>query len=259
LVRARKKLENEKILLELPSDSALKSRLPIVHKVIYLLFNEGYKSSDGNEIIREELCEEALILTKLLLDCGLYNSDTFSLYALMLFHAARFKSRFDANGDLLDLENQDRSLWNADLILMGNYYLKQTESSQLSGFHIEAYIAHIHCSARKIDDTDWGLISRLYNKLLVDNANPFVELNYAIALYFSGEKHKAYDILNRLERQPYMKKYFLLNATIGRFYANDSNPNAFMYLEKAKQLTNSILEKKFINNIISKLPGPGEG
>src|SRR5579859_4729407 len=123
LVRARQKIKDEKIILEEPHPQALKQRLSIVHKIIYLTFNEGYKSSGGKEILREELCEEALILTKALLDSNLGNKETEALYALMLFNCARFKSRFAASGELLDLENQDRSLWNRDLIMLAYYFL----------------------------------------------------------------------------------------------------------------------------------------
>lgn len=251
LVRARKKIQSDKILLSVPLDSELRDRLPIVHKVIYLIFNEGYKSSCGNELMREDLCEEALILTKSLLDCDRYDHDTLSLYALMLFHAARFKSRFAADGALLDLEQQDRNLWNRDLIAMGNFYLQKSKSERLSKFHIEAYITYLHCTAQSFEATDWMAISRLYSNLLSDNANPFVELNYAIALYFSGENEKAFYILNELEKQPYMSKYYLLNATIGRLYAREGKiDSALSYLSKAVQQTHSTLEKDFINNII---------
>lgn len=259
LIRARKKIESDKILLELPSDGELRSRLHIVHKVIYLVFNEGYKASWGDEIIREELCEEALILTRSLIDCDLHNNETLSLYALMLFHAARFKSRFADNGDLLDLENQDRNRWNEDLLRMGRYYLEQSGSENISSFHIEACIAFTHCSAEKFEDTDWPLICRLYAQLLISNGNPFVELNYAIALYFSGEREKAFAILKTLEQLPYMKNYFLLNATIGRFHVREGNPDlALKYLKRAQHQTDFPLERKFIGAIISELGGADE-
>jgi len=152
---------------------------------------------------------------------------------------------------LLDLENQDRSLWQTDLITMGKYYLERSESNPISNFHIEACIALTHCTATSFETTDWLLICQLYSKLLNGNANPFIELNYAIALYFSGDKEKAFDILNQLERHPYMKNYFLLNATIGRFYVKESKLDlARHYLDKAVQQTNSALEKEFINMII---------
>ena len=110
LVRARQKIREEKILLTTPPATALQPRLPIIHKIIYLIFNEGYKASWGKELLREELCEEALLLNKALIDNNLGNKETYALHALMLFNSARFQSRFGASGELIDLENQDRSL-----------------------------------------------------------------------------------------------------------------------------------------------------
>ncbi|HEX8059705.1 MAG TPA: sigma-70 family RNA polymerase sigma factor, partial [Cyclobacteriaceae bacterium] len=112
LTRARQKIKDESILLEEPNVDAWKPRVPIVHKVIYLIFNEGYKSSSGKEIIRRELCEEALIINKALLDSEIGTKETAALHSLMLFNCSRFDSRFDSNGDMVELEKQDRSLWN---------------------------------------------------------------------------------------------------------------------------------------------------
>ena len=188
LLRARQKIKDEKILLEEPVTAALKPRLPIVHKILYLIFNEGYKSSWGKEILREELCEDALVMTKTLIDSRLGNHETTALFSLMLFNTARFKSRFGTSGELLDLENQDRSLWNSDLILLATDFLLQSRNEKLSTYHIEASIAFIHCTAKTFDTTDWNSIRQLYEQLLHGSPNPFVELNYAIALYYAGSK-----------------------------------------------------------------------
>ena len=109
LVRVRQKIKNEKILFFEPVAEELESRIHIVHKILYLIFNEGYKSSWGKELIREELCEEALLMTRALLNSTVGNKETSALYALMLFNAARFKARFGTHGELLDLEEQDRT------------------------------------------------------------------------------------------------------------------------------------------------------
>ncbi len=216
LVRARQKIRDEKILLEEPELSALTSRVPIVHKIIYLVFNEGYKSSWGKELVREELCEEALLMNRALLNSNIGNKETAALHALMLFNAARFKSRFGASGELLDLEEQDRSLWNKDLILLGCDFLKQAGGEIISPYHYEASIAYLHCTAKSFDSTDWQTITNLYFQLLENNPNPFVELNYAIALYYSGKKQKAIKILNALQQNPFINQYYLLNATLGK-------------------------------------------
>lgn len=254
LGRARKKIQNDSILLSVPSDAALRPRLPIVHKVIYLVFNEGYKTSSGMKVMREELCEEALILTKSLLHCKLSNQETLSLYSLILFHAARFNSRFSADGSLTDLETQDRSKWNSDLIRLGTYYLQQSASDQSSKLQIEASIAYLHCTAATFQSTDWATICKLYSTLLSDNNNPFVELNYAIALYFLGEKEKSFQILTALEQHPYMRNYHLLNATVGRLAAREGQyAKGREYLARAAAQTKVSVERDFILLEIQKL------
>ena len=257
LLRARQKIKDEKILLEEPPSSALQSRLPGVHKVLYLIFNEGYKSSWGKEILREELCEDALLMNKALLDSALGNKDTAALYALMLFNSARFKSRFGPSGEILDLENQDRALWNPELILMANDFFHQSQSETVSTYHIEASIAWLHCTAASFNSTNWAMITQLYAQLLRDNPNPFIELNYAIALYYSGEKTKALGILSELERQSFLNQYSLLNSTLGKFHHLEGNDAvAKEYLLKAFQQTNFVEEKKFIQKMIDNLKHP---
>lgn len=256
LARARKKIESESILLSLPHDAALSQRLPVVHKVTYLLFNEGYKPSAAREAVRDDLCEEALILIRALIDSGLHNAETHALYALMLFHAARLQARFSTDGTLLDLETQDRARWNADLIRLGTHHLNLSKSDVLLPLHIEAYIAYNHCVAHSYVDTDWLLISRLYALLLKDGPNPFVQLNYAIALYFAGDGAKAFELLNELERHPYMKHYHLLNATIGRLLVREGHTDlGSKYLRKALAQAKADAERKFIGSILNKLEG----
>src|SRR5688572_14893982 len=204
LLRARQKIKDEKILLEEPVTAALQPRLPIVHKILYLIFNEGYKSSWGKEILREELCEDAMLMTKSLIDSQLGSQETTALFALMLFNSARFKSRFGSSGELLDLENQNRSLWNSDVILLATDFLLQSRNEKLSTYHIEASIAFLHCTAKSFDATDWNSIRQLYEQLLHGSPNPFVELNYAIALYYADQKDRAFGILNELHRHPFL-------------------------------------------------------
>jgi RNA polymerase sigma-70 factor (ECF subfamily) len=221
LARARQKIKDESILLEEPNVDAWKPRVPVVHKVIYLIFNEGYKSSSGKEIIRKELCEEALILNKALLDSEIGNKETAALHSLMLFNCSRFDSRFDPNGDLVDLEKQDRSLWNKDLIALAHDFMRRSEDTIISSYHIEASIAYVHCTSPDFKSTNWKLIAKLYVRLLEGQPNSFVELNYAIALFYSGERQKAFDILHELRQHAYVSQYFLLNAALGKFYYLD--------------------------------------
>jgi RNA polymerase sigma factor (sigma-70 family) len=251
LVRARQKIKNEKILFEEPSVDAWRPRLSIVHKVIYLIFNEGYKSSSGKEIIRRELCEEALIMNKALLDSEIGAKDTAALHALMLFNCARFDSRFDANGMIIELEKQDRSLWNKQLIELAHNYLHQSGDNELSSYHFEASIAYLHCLAPDFQSTRWTLIAKLYARLLEEQPNPFVELNYAIALFYADQRELALGKLLELQKHPYMERYFTLNAALGKFYYIERDYQLSKnFFHKALKQTNSEAEKKLIERHI---------
>jgi RNA polymerase sigma factor (sigma-70 family) len=253
LVRARQKIKEEKNLFEDLPAAGLMPRIPIVHKILYLVFNEGYKSSWGKQLIREELCEDALIMTKILLDSNLGNKETAALYALMLFNAARLRSRFSASGELLDLEEQDRNLWNKDLIMLAAQYLDRSREAVVSSYHYEASIAYLHSIARDFQSTDWNTIKGLYLKLLQQNANPFIELNYAIALYYAGKKKDAFTILHVLQQNPFLHQYYLLNATLGKMYLLEKDhANAKKYLLKATGQTNMQAEKDFIQKLMDK-------
>jgi RNA polymerase sigma factor (sigma-70 family) len=256
LLRARQKIKDETIILEEPETSSLTPRLPIVHKILYLLFNEGYKSSWGKQVMREDLCEEALTMTNILIDSPLGNKDTAALFSLMLFNSARFKSRFSPTGELLDLEKQDRSLWEKDLIILGCEYLTRSQCDVISTYHLEASIACVHCSANCFEETDWNTIASLYSKLLNDNSNPFVELNFAIALYYCGRREETFEILDRLHSHPFLSQYYLLNTTLGKFHHLEGNDSlAKEFLTKAMKQTNFIDERRFIQRMMDGIDG----
>ena len=254
LARARQKIKNESILLEEPNIDAWKPRVPIVHKVIYLIFNEGYKSSSGKVIMRRELCEEALIMNKVLLDSEIGNKETAALHSLMLFNCSRFDSRFDANGDMVELEQQDRSLWNKDLIALAHEFMRKSEDTVISSYHIEASIAYLHCTAVDFKSTNWKLIAKLYERLLDGQPNPFVKLNYSIALFYWGERQKAFDILHELQRHSYMSQYLLLNSALAKFYYLERDYSlSKRYFTIALNQAQTEAEKKLIERHILEL------
>jgi RNA polymerase sigma-70 factor (ECF subfamily) len=254
LLRSRQKIREQNIIFSLPAISSLKSRLPIVHKIIYLIFNEGYKSVSGKELVREELCEEALLMNKEILDKRLGDPSTAALQALMLFNAARLKARFGPNGDLRDLEEQDRSLWNKELIFLGTTFFKQSRTTILSTYHFEASIAYLHCNGKDFHSTDWMSISRLYNHLVAINPNPFVELNAAIALYYAGNCKEALARLYELAENSLMQKYYLLNATLGKIhYLEGNHTKAREYFLRTIEQTKIQSEKDFIMKMLAKL------
>jgi RNA polymerase sigma factor (sigma-70 family) len=258
LVRVRQKIKDEKILFFEPVAEELNSRIHIVHKILYLIFNEGYKSSWGKELIREELCEEGLLMTRALINSTVGNKETSALYALMLFNASRFKGRFGIQGELLDLEEQDRTTWNRELIQLAFIYLERSRGEMISAYHYEASIAGIHCSAENFAATDWKIITILYKRLLKINPNPFVEMNYAIALYYAGQKHDALVILHKLETEPFFHQYYLLHASLGRIYSAEGNyVLAKKYFTETLKLTSSLAEKRFIQGLIEKVVDQG--
>jgi RNA polymerase sigma factor (sigma-70 family) len=252
LVRGRMAIRTNNIQLSVAGET--RDRLPVIHKIIYLIFNEGYKASYGPELIREDLCEEALLLCKELLDAGIGDPDSKALYALMLFNSARLRSRFDAGGKLVDLENQDRHLWDRDLIELGSYYLSGSKTEPATAFHIEASIAWLHCLSPDFESTDWGLIAQLYARLLRISKNPFLELNYAVALFYAGDRQKAFLLTNDLLRHPFFNQYYLLNATLGKFYWMDGDKAlAREYFVKAINQTHFEIEKEFIQGVLNRL------
>jgi RNA polymerase sigma-70 factor (ECF subfamily) len=255
LIRARLKIKSENLLREVSlNPKVLHARLSIVHKIIYLIFNEGYKSSWGKQIVREELCEEALILNHSLIESGLANKETFALHALMLFNSARIKSRFDAQGEIVELEKQDRAQWDVRLITLATEFLDQAKDEVVSSYHIEASISYLHCTATTFESTQWPLIVKLYQQLLANNPNPFVEMNYAIALFYSGDRDNAFQILMRLQQHPFLNQYFLLTAALGKLHSLAGNSaEAKSFLTMAYDQTSFATEKKLIKKMIDKI------
>ena len=253
LARAKQRIRMENIFLKRPTPQQLKNRLPAVHKIIYLIFNEGYRASSGKEIIRQELCEESLIMTKSLLDSHISNSDTAALYALLLFNAARISARITPAGELLDLEEQNRMRWNDDMISLGTYYFNQSKCENVSCYHYEAAIAYMHCHSKCFADTDWASITQLYRQLLENNPNPFIELNYAIALYYDSQKQKAFNALHDLQ-QTFLDQSYLLHAALGKLYWQEGEYlKSDLHLTKALSLTNFQLERDFVKKMLVKV------
>ena len=191
-------------------------------------------------------------MTKSLLDNNICNTDTAALYALQLFNASRLSARVTPAGELSDLEEQDRTLWNGDLIVLGSYYLNKSRSENISSYHYEAAIAYLHCHAKSFADTDWATISKLYGQLLQNNPNPFVKLNYAIALYYDFQKQKAFDTLRDL-RHTFLEQSYLLHATLGKLYLLEGETyKSDLHLTKALRLTDFQVEIDFIKKMLVK-------
>jgi RNA polymerase sigma-70 factor (ECF subfamily) len=218
LYRARQKIKSEALILSTGAYNYSSERLSVVHKVIYLIFSEGYKQSDKKISQGKTMCEDALVLNKFLLDSPLCNPETKALQALMLFNAARFSTRFDSQGNPIELEYQDRTLWDQSLIQLAASLLTESEDSVFSPYHLEAAIACVHCSARKFEDTDWQAICKYYDVLLKVYPSPFAEINYAVALQYNHQNDEALRILIDLQQNPSYNKLPILDLTIRKYF-----------------------------------------
>ena len=221
LVRARQKIREAKLPFEVPAPAEMEERLEAVMETIYLVFNEGYSASSGHQIIRYELCEEAIRLAETIaLHPAIQNkSKVYALLALMLLNASRFNSRTDASGNIRTLAEQDRSKWNASLIQKGFAYLeKSSQHPGLSMYQIMAAISACHCAAPDFKSTDWKGILNLYDHLLVLDHSPLVKLNRSIPLAKVAGVQKAIEELEQLKQEASFTSYHLLYATEGEFY-----------------------------------------
>ena len=221
--RAKKSLADMNVALELPADDDLAGRLDVVHGVLYLMFNEGYSTSQGNEPIRDDICEEATRLCHMLCESQYCTAATQALLAMLLFHAARLEARTDESGAVILLEDQDRSKWDRRLIVIAQQWLAKSKTGQPSTFHLEAAIAMQHCVSESVDTTDWELIVRLYDRLLQLHESPVYALNRAIAVGQSGDTVQALQELRSIRDRDDMKDYFLLDCALARIHELDGN------------------------------------
>jgi predicted RNA polymerase sigma factor len=182
------------------------------------MFSEGYKQSGEKLSQGKTMCEDALMLNKFLLDSPLCNPETKALQALMLFNVARFDTRFDTEGNAIELEYQDRTLWDQSLIQLAGFLLTESEDTVFSPYHLEAAIAWVHSAARKFEDTDWAAICKYYDALLKVYPSPFAWINYAVALQYNHQNDQAFRILMDLQQSPAFNKLPILDHTIRKYF-----------------------------------------
>jgi RNA polymerase sigma-70 factor (ECF subfamily) len=257
LHRAKEFLKNNHIQLEIPAGEELKKRLETIYTVLYLLFNEGYNSLKADELIRKDLCAEAMRCCKLLGEHKAGDKpSTFALLSLMCFQASRFDSRIDDNNDIILLQQQDRTKWNNELINIGVLYLnKASNGDELSVYHLEAAIAAQHCLAPTFAATNWETLLQLYDMLLVANPSPAVQLNRAIVLAELGAIEAAIQSIlsiNGLEKL--LRTDHIYSSVLGELYKRLSDTiKANKYLQQAFDLTPSTAEKKLIKTKMEEL------
>jgi RNA polymerase sigma-70 factor (ECF subfamily) len=217
LVRAKRQIRELKIRFELPTGRDLVARLDSSLEVLYLMFNEGYAALSGEELVRQELCREALRLAQLLAASSVGIPTAAALVALMAFQAARLPARVDAGGELVLLEDQDRALWDQGLIALGFHHFSMcAEGEAITPYHVQAAIAATHARAQNGEDPDWRMILECYDQLMELGPSPIVALNRAVALSKVENAAAALSALDPLAHEPALKHYYLLPAVRGQ-------------------------------------------
>jgi RNA polymerase sigma-70 factor (ECF subfamily) len=243
LFRAKEKLREEQIKIEFPHVTELPKRLSTVLTTLYLLFNEGYYSSSTKEILRRELCMEAMRLTLLLLSNeSTKQPATHALMSLMCFHASRFDERIDESGSIVLYKDQDKTRWNQSLIQMGEYHLNLSATGDtLSKLHLEAAIAYWHSQTEESNEK-WLEILKLYNLLLQIEYSPMAALNRTYALAQTDGVKKA---LVEAEKLP-LKQFLMYYMLLGELYSQCDEKKAEVAFRKALNLSKTDNEKNII-------------
>lgn len=258
ITRAKERLRAAGVPFDVPAGAELSERLDAVLKVLYLMFNEGYNTSRGENLVRRELCDEAIRLTELLVN---HPSGDFprtrALLALMLFHGARLPARIDSDGNLLQLAEQDRSLWDKSMIVRGlNYIGRAAEGKDVSAYHFEAGIAACHCLAKDYASTDWQRILEHYDLLLAINSSPVVLLHRAVALAQLQGPAAGLQAVQTIPAGAHLDSYYLYYAVQGEFQAQLGNTDeALKQFSRALSLTEVPAERALLERKCAALPG----
>ena len=254
IVRAKAKIRDARIPYEVPAPAQLPERLDSVLHVIYLVFNEGYSASTGNAVTRHDLSAEAIRLGRLLVEL-LPESEAMGLLALMLLHDSRRHARMSADGDLILLDEQDRSLWDRQLIAEGSELITRSLSSRRFGpYTIQAAIVGVHAEAATPADTDWNEIVGLYDLLLRVAPSPVVELNRAVAVAMRDGPKAGLAIIDDMVRRGELKDYHLLHSARADLCRRlGLRTEAKAAYEQALKLTKQEPERRFLERRIAEL------
>jgi len=254
IVRAKRKIRDARIPYEVPEASELPSRLDSVLKVIYLMYNEAYSASSGDQVVNVDLSAEAIRLCKLLQQL-LPHSDVAGLLALMLLQDARKAARQTKDGQLLTLEHQDRSLWDTAQIRDGLEWLDWSLRNGAAGFYtLQAAIAAVHAQAPHYELTDWEQICGLYDVLLQLAPSPVIALNRAVAVAMRDGPDAGLALVTEIESSGNLARYHLLHAARADFYRRlGRREEAIEAYEQALALTTQQPEKQFLQGRLDEL------
>jgi RNA polymerase sigma-70 factor (ECF subfamily) len=254
IVRAKAKIRDARIPYEVPPPPELPDRVEAVLRVVYLVFNEGYSASFGPSLTRADLSAEAIRLGRLLLQL-LPDPEVMGLLALMLLHESRRQARTSASGDLVLLEQQDRSLWNRDLIREGITLVKQALASKRIGpYTLQAAIAAVHAEAPNATETDWPQIVPLYDLLLRTEPSPIVELNRTVAVAMRDGPAKGLELVDALLERGELAQYHLAHAARADFCRRlGRSADARASYQRALALAKQEPERRFLERRLMEL------
>ena len=249
LSRARQFIVKNNIKFEFPEADQVHKRLSRVMEVIYLTFNEGFHSTNKMNLIREDLCGEAIRLCKLLLNKEKFRSGSlYALLALMCFHSSRLKSKIDSSGKIIDLKHQDRSKWYKPLIVVGNIAMNNSlEYSDFSIYHLEAAIAAEHLKAKSFENTNWNKIGDYYLRLIDIQPSVSAYMNLSIVYLQLNKLDKAKKILDSISPENLGQRAYLYHGCWAEYYSKSGDHDkAVSYINKSIQSVTNQLEKIYL-------------
>ncbi len=255
LVRAKRKIRTAGISYEVPPAGLLPERVDAVNAVIYLVFNEGYSATAGDALVRAELCREAIRLARILCELLPDDRESRGLAALMLLHESRRAARTDADGDLVLLEDQDRSLWNRAEIEEGlTLVASAMRAAEPGSYTLQAAIAGEHAKARRSADTDWRKVALLYDALLRVRPTPVVELNRAVAVAMAYGPQAGLDAIDGLKASHALDSYYLLwSAEADLLRRLGRRAEAEQSYRQALELVTTDPERRFLERRVQEL------
>jgi RNA polymerase sigma-70 factor (ECF subfamily) len=254
IVRGKAKIRDAKIPYEVPSANELPARLESVLQVMYLVFNEGYAASSGDSVTRHDLSEEAIRLGRLLVEL-LPAPEVMGILALMLLQESRRSARSDAEGNLILLEDQDRSLWNREHIAEGKAFLGRSLATRRFGaYTVQAAIAAVHADAATPADTNWQQIVLLYDALLRIEPSPIIELNRAVAVTMSDGPAAGLALVEQILNEPGLADYHLAHAARADFCRRlGKTSEARESYQRALELARQEPERRFLERRLKEL------
>jgi RNA polymerase sigma-70 factor (ECF subfamily) len=254
IVRAKAKIRDAKIPYQMPSHADLPDRLDTVLNVVYLVFNEGYAASSGASLTRPDVSGEAIRLGRILIDL-LPEPEALGLLALMLLHESRRTARSSASGEIILLDDQDRSLWNREQIAEGKALVEQALATQRFGpYTLQAAIAAVHADAANAAATDWGQIVALYGLLARINPSPVVELNFAVAVAMRDGAQAGLELIDAILEQGELSDYHLAHSARADMCRRlGMTAEARSSYQQALALARQEPERRFLENRLAEL------